>query len=164
MIDASQFTGAWDYATLPANIRLGEDCWIERRDSFSRFVSERDPALVLGDRVRVYTWSSFSLDRTGYVEVGEDSVLVGAQFMSAERISIGRRVLISYNVLIADCDFHPRDPDLRRLDAIANAPGPGRPPRPPISSRAVVIDDDVVIGAGAMILNCLLYTSPSPRD
>lgn len=152
MIDASLYTGDWDYATLPANIRIGRDCYIERRESFTRFASARDPALVLGDRVHIYTWSAFSLDQDGLVEVGDDATLVGAQFMCAEHITVGRRVIVSYNVLIADCDFHPRDPELRRLDAIANAPGPGRPARPRLSSRPVLIEDDVVVGAGAMIL------------
>ena len=30
-------TGAWDYTTLPKNIRIGADCHLERKDSFKRF-------------------------------------------------------------------------------------------------------------------------------
>lgn len=72
--------------------------------------------------------------------------------MCAERIQIGRRVIISYNVTLADSDFHPRDPDLRRQDAMANAPEGDRSRRPPVVSRPLVIDDDVWIGIGAIIL------------
>jgi acetyltransferase-like isoleucine patch superfamily enzyme len=55
-------------------------------------------------------------------------------------------------VTIADCDFHPRDPELRKQDAIANAPHGDRGQRPPLVSRPVVIEDDVWIGIGAIVL------------
>jgi len=150
--DLRALTGRWDYATLPANVRIGADCHLERRDSFERFRSERDPGLVLGDRVHVYTWTSFNVENGGAIEVGDDSVLVGAVFMCAESIRIGRSVVVSYNVTIADSDFHPHDPEQRLLDSIANAPHGDRSTRPALVSRPVVIDDDVWIGIGAIVL------------
>lgn len=107
-------TGAWDYAKLPPNVRIGAGCFLERKDSFERFRSVNNLGLVLGNRAQVYTWSAFSVEPTGTVSVGDDTILVGAIFMCAESISIGNRVVISYNVTIADSDFHPRDPDVRR--------------------------------------------------
>ena len=142
----------WDYSTLPRNVRLGEDCLLENRDSFGRFRSTRDPGLVLGDRVRVHTWTTFNVDPGGVVEIGDDTVLVGAVFMCAERISVGRRVVISYNVTIADSDFHPRDPDARRQDAEANAPMGDPSRRPAITTAPVTIGDDAWIGIGAIVL------------
>ena len=50
-----------------------------------------DEALVLGDRVKIYTWTEFNIEPEGIVEVGDDCVLVGAIFMCAESIRIGRR-------------------------------------------------------------------------
>ena len=146
------YTGAWDYGTLPANIRLGRDCYLERRESFERVRSTRDPALVLGDRVRVYTWTAFNLEPGGCMEVGDDSILVGPVFMCAERITIGRGVLLSYHVTVADCDFHPRDPARRIEDAIANAPDGDRERRPPLVAKPVVIEDEAQVGIGAIIL------------
>jgi acetyltransferase-like isoleucine patch superfamily enzyme len=145
-------TGNWDYQTLPANVRFGRDCWFERKDSFGRFHSSRNPGLVFGERVRVYTWTTFNVEATGLVEVGDDSILVGPVFMCAERISVGRRVVISYNVTIADADFHPIDPEVRKQDAEANAPQGDRNRRPPYISRPVTIEDDTWIGIGAIIL------------
>jgi acetyltransferase-like isoleucine patch superfamily enzyme len=72
--------------------------------------------------------------------------------MCSDRITLGKRVVVSYHVTIADSDFHPRDPEARRLDAIANAPGGDRSQRPPVLSSPVVIDDDVWIGIGAIVL------------
>lgn len=145
-------TGHWDYRSLPANVVVGRDCWFERKDSFGSFRSEQNPGLIFGDRVRVYTWATFNIEPTGVVEVGSDSVLVGPVFMCAERITLGCRVVISYNVTIADSDFHPIDPELRKQDAIANSPCGDRSQRPSYVSRPVVIGDDVWIGIGAIVL------------
>lgn len=150
--DSRDFSGEWDYTTLPDNIQIGAGCYLERRESFARVRSRRDPGLVLGDRVLVYTWTAFSIEPDGLIEIGDDSVLAGAVFWCAHHIAIGRRVVISYNVVIADSDFHRRDPGQRRLDAIAVAPFGDAANRPPSAARPVVIEDDVQVGIGALIL------------
>jgi acetyltransferase-like isoleucine patch superfamily enzyme len=61
-------------------------------------------------------------------------------------------VVVSYHVTIADSDFHPLDPAVRRRDAIANAPGGDPSRRPVVDASPVVIDDDVWIGIGAYVL------------
>lgn len=150
--DLRDLTGGWDRTRLAPNVRVGRDCYLERFESFDRFRSTRDPGLVLGDRVTVYTWTTFNIEPDGIVEVGDDSVLVGAVFMCGERITIGRSVVISYNVTIADSDFHPLDPVARRQDARANAPGGDLDARPPIETRPVTIEDGAWIGIGAIVL------------
>jgi len=73
--------------------------------------------------------------------------------MAEELIEIGSYCLISWNVGIADSDFHPIDPALRRQDALALAPCyKERPPRPPIRTAPVRIADNVWIGMNAVIL------------
>ena len=151
-LNVEAFVGKWDYDQLPSNVVVGRDCWLERADSFSRFRSQRTPGLIIGDRVRVYTWTTFNVEPNGLVVIGDDSVLVGPVFMCGEQITVGARVVISYNVTIADSDFHPIDPDLRKQDAIANSPYGDRLQRPPVVCRPVVIEDDVWIGIGAIIL------------
>lgn len=151
-MDITDITGKWDYRSLPENIKVGSGCFMERRSSFHRFRSEQPVGLSLGANVTAYTWTEFNIDPEGQVTVGDDSVLVGAIFMCSDRITIGKRVVISYHVTIADSDFHPLDLEARRLDAIANAPGGDRSKRPPIESRPVVIEDDAWIGIGAIVL------------
>jgi acetyltransferase-like isoleucine patch superfamily enzyme len=151
-MDIGAITGSWPYGDLPANVRVGPGCFLERKESFTRFRSRREPGLVLGAGVQVYTWTEFNVEPAGLVEVGDEAILVGAVLMCAESIRIGKRVIVSYNVTIADCDFHPRDPELRKQDAIANSPQGDRSQRPPLVSRPVVIEDDVWIGIGAIVL------------
>jgi acetyltransferase-like isoleucine patch superfamily enzyme len=152
MVDIGELTGDWDYSTLPANVRVGHRCFLEDRGSFRKFLSRQDPGLIIGDRVKAYNWTAFSVDPTGYLEVGDDCTLVGAIFWCGHRIILGKRVQVSYNVMIADSDFHPKDPDLRRLDAKAISPFGNKADRPAIDHRPVIIEDDVEIGIGAIIL------------
>jgi acetyltransferase-like isoleucine patch superfamily enzyme len=148
----AEVTGGWDYGSLPGNVHLGEGCFIEMPESFAGCRSACDPAVTLGDRVRVYGWTRFNLEPTGRVEVGDDSVLVGAMLMGAERITIGARVVVSYFVTIADSDFHPRDAEARRRDIEALLPGGDPSQRAPITTRPVVVEHDAWIGIGAILL------------
>lgn len=150
--DRAELDGSWDLADLPANVVAGEGCWIERKASFERFRSTREPGLVLGRRVRAYTATYFNVEPPGVLEIGDDCILAGAMFMVAGHVRLGRRVVVSYGVTIADCDFHPLDPELRRLDAIAHAPGGAYHERQPFEAEPVDIGDDVRIGVGAIVL------------
>jgi acetyltransferase-like isoleucine patch superfamily enzyme len=149
---SDDMTGEWDYGSLGPAVRLGRGVYLERRGSFDRIRSRHVPALVLGDGVRVYTWTSFSIEDAGMVSIGEDAVLVGAHVMCADRISIGREVVASYSVTITDCDFHPMDPGLREVDAVAVSPSGNRSRRPPLVTAPVSIGDRARIGVGAIIL------------
>lgn len=151
-LEVGYLTGEWDHAELPDNVSVGEGCFLERGDAFSRFFSERDIGLKIGDRVRAYTWTSFSVEPHGVLKIGDDCVLVGALFMCSNRIDVGDRVYVAYNVTIADCDFHPLDPEQRKLDAIAISPEGDMSARPSYPSSPVIIEDDVSIGIGSAIL------------
>jgi acetyltransferase-like isoleucine patch superfamily enzyme len=151
-MDIRDHIGAWDYSTLPDNVRLGKDCFLEERRSFERFRSCRTPGLVIGNRVKAYNWTAFSVETAGYLEIGDEAILTGAVFWCAHHIIVGRRVSISYNVMIADSDFHPKDLAQRRVDAAAISPAGDVSARPAFDCRPVIIEDDVQIGIGAIVL------------
>jgi acetyltransferase-like isoleucine patch superfamily enzyme len=151
-MDERDLTGAWDYGTLPDNVHVGEGCFLELREAFVRFRSRRRPGLVLGRGVRAYTGTAFCVEPSGQLVVGDDTTLAGAVFLCAGRITVGSRVILSYHVTVADCDFHPHDPDERMRDAVANAPLGDRGVRPALVTRPVVIEDDVWVGIGAIVL------------
>jgi acetyltransferase-like isoleucine patch superfamily enzyme len=60
--------------------------------------------------------------------------------------------LIAGGVTVADSDFHPLTPAARLADTIALSPVGNRKRRPLISTKPVVIEDDVWIGYNATIL------------
>jgi acetyltransferase-like isoleucine patch superfamily enzyme len=73
--------------------------------------------------------------------------------MAEERIEIGSHCLVSWNVGIADSDFHPLQPAQRLIDSQALAPYfKDRPPRPKLKTAPVIISDNVWIGMNATIL------------
>ena len=73
--------------------------------------------------------------------------------MAEERIEIGSHCLISWNVGIADSDFHPLDASARRHGrARSRTLLRGAPAAPRHSHRPVIIADNVWIGMNAVIL------------
>jgi len=74
------------------------------------------------------------------LEIGEDFGMSGGSIVAAERITIGNRVTIGANCTIIDTDFHPIDPQQRRLHP-QNA-----------KTAPIIIEDDVFIGMNSLIL------------
>jgi acetyltransferase-like isoleucine patch superfamily enzyme len=145
--------GDWYQGTVPQNVHWSEGVYVETAQIFRFVRSKLDPAVELAPHVSCYAGCSFSIGPRGSCKVGEFTLLNGAIIMAEERIEIGSHCLISWNVGIADSDFHPLDPVQRRIDAMALAPFfKDRPPRPEIRTKPVIIKDNVWIGMGAVIL------------
>ncbi len=131
--------GDWWAHPIPPNVDFGQGFYCETAQVF-RFMKTKEPhALRLGDHVSVYAGCSFALGVNGSAVVGDFTLLNGALVMADERIEIGSHCLISWNVGIADSDFHPLEPAQRLIDAQAVA-------------RPVKISDNVWIGMNAVIL------------
>ena len=145
--------GDWWQQPIPENVAWGEGVYLETAQIF-RFMRSKQPrAVVLGDHVSCYAGVSFALGEKGTCKIGDFTLLNGALIMADERIEIGKHVLVSWNVGIADSDFHPIDAAQRRIDTMALAPFyKDRPPRPPLKTAPVIIEDNVWIGMNAVIL------------
>ncbi len=72
--------------------------------------------------------------------IGDDFGMTGGSIICEERITIGDRVTVGANTVIADTDFHPLVPQHRY-----EAPLDG-------ATRPIVIEDDVFIGMQCLIL------------
>jgi acetyltransferase-like isoleucine patch superfamily enzyme len=143
----------WWPKPIPENVTYGEGCYIESAQIFKNFKGTRSPAVEIGNYVSCYCGCSFSVGEHGHVRVGDYSLLNGALIMADESVEIGSYCLISWNVAIADGDYHPIDAAQRRQDAIALSPyAPNRPERPRIKTAPVKIGDNVWIGLNAVIL------------
>lgn len=75
------------------------------------------------------------------IEIGEGAGLSGVSIVAATAVTIGDRSLIGSGAVLWDTDFHPLDPGERRRHATRGA-----------LTAAIVVGDDVFIGARAMIL------------
>ena len=145
--------GDWWADPIPPNVQFGAGFYCETAQIFRFMRNHAEGAVKLGDYVSCYAGCSFSLGQNGRATVGDFTLMNGALVMAEELIEIGSYCLISWNVGIADSDFHPIDPAQRRIDALALAPYyKERPPRPPIRTAPVRIADNVWIGMNAVIL------------
>jgi acetyltransferase-like isoleucine patch superfamily enzyme len=142
----------WD-KPIPDNVEFGEGFYCETAQVFRHLRASHKSAVVLGNHVSVYAGCSFAVGAGGTCSVGDFTLLNGALLMAEERIEIGSHCLVSWNVGIADSDFHPLAPAQRLIDAEALAPFyKDRPPRPKLTTRPVIIGDNVWIGMNAVIL------------
>ena len=131
----------WWQHPIPENVTWGEGFYCETAQIFRFMRSKLPNAVELGEHVSCYAGVSFAIGVNGSCKIGDFSLLNGALLMADERIEIGRHVLISWNVGIADSDFHPLDAAQRRIDTYALAPFyKDRPPRPPLKTAPVIIE------------------------
>ena len=145
--------GDWWTQPIPANVEFGEGFYCETAQIFRHLRSKNPRAVVIGRHVSCYAGCSFSVGDNGQCSIGDFTLLNGALIMAEEKIDIGSHCLISWNVGIADSDFHPLEPAQRLIDAQALAPYfKNRPPRPKLKTAPVKITDNVWIGMNAIIL------------
>jgi acetyltransferase-like isoleucine patch superfamily enzyme len=143
----------WWPNPIPANVEFGDGFYCETAQVFRFLRSTHKSALTLGNHVSIYAGCSFSIGPAGRCRVGDFTLLNGALIMAEEQIDIGSHCLVSWNVGIADSDFHPLQPAQRLIDAEALAPFfENRPPRPKLTTAPVIIGDNVWIGMNATIL------------
>ena len=145
--------GDWWPEPIPDNVEFGEGFYCETAQIFRKLQSKQPRAVVIGKHVSCYAGCSFAIGEYGHCTVGDFSLLNGALIMAEENIEIGSHCLVSWNVGIADSDFHPLAPAQRLIDAQALAPYfKDRPSRPKLKSAPVKISDNVWIGMNAVIL------------
>ncbi len=143
----------WWPHPIPSNVEFGEGFYCESAQIFRHLKSTAPRAVVIGNHVSCYAGCSFAIGEKGRCTIGSFTLLNGALLMAEEWIEIGSHCLISWNVGIADSDFHPLEPAQRIIDAHALAPFlKNRPPRPVLRTAPVIICDNVWIGMNATIL------------
>jgi len=145
--------GDWWPHPIPPNVKFGEGFYCESAQIFRHLRSTKRRAVVIGDHVSCYAGCSFSVGENGQCTIGDFTLLNGALIMAEDKIDIGSHCLVSWNVGIADSDFHPLEPAQRLIDAQALAPFfKDRPQRPKLRTAPVIISDNVWIGMNATIL------------
>jgi acetyltransferase-like isoleucine patch superfamily enzyme len=143
----------WWPQPIPPNVEFGEGFYCETAQVFRMLKNKQPDAVIIGQHVSCYAGCSFALGKDGRCTIGDFSLLNGALIMAEERIDIGSHCLISWNVGLADSDFHPLEPAQRRVDAQALAPFfKNRPARPRLKTAPIKIGDNVWIGMNAVIL------------
>lgn len=142
--------GRYAHGDAPPNVVLDTGTLIRGPRAFARFKSTRTLALVVGKNCTL-DGVHFALNPDARLTIGDDCAFSGSLILVEAEITIGNRVVIGWNAVLSDSDFHPIDPDERRLDAIACSTLP-EGPRRHYASKPVVIGDDVFVGHNATVL------------
>jgi acetyltransferase-like isoleucine patch superfamily enzyme len=144
----------WDWypGTVPANVVLDPEAYLETSYSFFHYRSEAPEGVRIGRGASVYLGVMFDVGPEGRVSIGEFSLLNGAWIMSDGAIEIGNHCLISWRVVLMDSYRLPFDVARRRgrLEEAALAKRRCLPHGE--SARPIVIGNSVWIGFDACVL------------
>ncbi|MBI3543310.1 MAG: acyltransferase [Deltaproteobacteria bacterium] len=140
-------------------IKLGENVRIQ---ALSCLNADRPAAQInVGDDSIIYELAKIGAYGTGSVTIGEGTIIGDALIYSRASITLGKRVVTSWNVFIQDFDPHPIEPELRALQMrhmAENFRPQYRASRPvpkldwTFPSAPITIGDDVWLGANVTVL------------
>jgi acetyltransferase-like isoleucine patch superfamily enzyme len=135
----------------PPNIIVGERSVLSGSAPFKRFYGVCNPALTIGSDCSMIG-TQFSIGPEGVATIGDFCYFTNAVLLCEAEVHIGNHVVIGWNATISDSDFHPLSPAERIQDAIALSPLGDKGERSQFATKPVIIEDDVYIGPGAVIL------------
>jgi acetyltransferase-like isoleucine patch superfamily enzyme len=92
----------WFSRQLPANIRLGEGCWLYSSYAFAHYASNSSSGLCVGQNTGLYHGTFFDLGPKAEVTIGDFCSLVGVIFATNGRVTIDDFTFIAHEVVIAD--------------------------------------------------------------
>lgn len=150
----SKRTLPWDWhpGTIPDNVVLGDDTYIETSLSFELYRSQSPVGLRLGRGSAVYKDTMLDLGSRAQVQVGEYALIHGARIICDAELNIGNYVLISWQVVLMDTYRVPFDLGKRRQILERASCQPSRYPSADLPAQPICIQDNVWIGFDACIL------------
>ncbi|MDA3924601.1 MAG: acyltransferase [Kiritimatiellae bacterium] len=129
-----KWSPTWRLWRLPLISCKGKGSKIEIGENFTACSDPKHNSLGVIQRVTIKTVGHGAL-----ITLGDRVGISGCTITAARSIIIGDHVLIGSGALITDNDAHPISPDDRRLGCAG-------------ISKPIVIEDDVFIGARAIVL------------
>ena len=144
----------WDWypGTIPDNVTLEDDTYIETSLSFKLCRSRSPVGLRLGRGSAVYKDTMFDLGPRAQVQVGECALLHGARIICDAELKIGNYALISWQVVLMDTYRVPFDSVKRRQILERASCQSSRSPSADVPAQPICIQDNVWIGFDACIL------------
>lgn len=133
-----------------------------RSQNIQNFLAGSELARIIVDaHTIVYENARIEVYDSGIVQIGESSILGDVRIACRQKITIGKRLLTSWNVLIQDYDPHPTSQELRgiQVEMMTADFSPRYGKRPQVRSldwtpncKEIIIGDDVWLGANCTIL------------
>jgi acetyltransferase-like isoleucine patch superfamily enzyme len=153
-LDIANRTLSWDWypGTIPENVTLEEDAYLETSYSFLLYRSRASNAVRIGRAATIYLGTMFDVGPKGRVLVGEFALVHGAWIICDGAVEIGDYSLISWNVVLMDSYRLPINIADRRR-ALEQIPRhPLRCPDAQIDSQPIRVGRNVWIGFECCVL------------
>ncbi len=144
----------WHSGSIPPNIVLGENVYIDSSYSFEPFHSEREIGFYLGEASGVYSASTLIVGANGTVNVGSYTILNGTVIVCNDRVTIGNHCMLAWGSTVTDtwAGFASVSIEKRREVLRFAATDARRRLLPVDIPRPVVLEDNVWVGFDAVIL------------
>ena len=151
---AAHRTLAWDWytGTIPQNVALEADAYLETTYSFHRYRSRAQPGVRIGRAATIYLGTMFDVGIEGRVSVGQYALVHGAWIICDAEIEIGDYTLISWNVVLMDNYRVQLDPAARRRQLLQVPSSSPRRPTSAGSAQPIRIGRNVWIGFDCCVL------------
>jgi acetyltransferase-like isoleucine patch superfamily enzyme len=140
----------WHPGTIPENVWLAQDAYIESTLSFECYRSQAALGLRLGQGSAIYKDTMLDLGINGSISIGDFSLIHGARLSCEGPLHIGSYVLISWQVVVMDSYRVPLAPSARRR--IWQLQDNFYPQPEEVQIAPIVLQDNVWIGFDACIL------------
>jgi len=150
-------TLSWDWysGSVPENVTLGEDSYVETSYSFYFYRSELPAGVEYGRGASTYLGTMFDVGPRGRVRLGDFTLVHGARIICDSEIVIGDYGLISWNVVLMDTYRLPTDAAQRRSElqrAAADTKRRFPPAASGLKSSPIRIERNVWVGFDSCIL------------
>src|SRR5687768_5191468 len=109
-----QIEGDWFDGTVPKNVVIDPEAYVETTYSFQMFRSTLPAGLRIGRGTSVYLGTMFDVGEEGMVSIGDFCLSNGTRIICDREVRIGDYSLISWNVVLMDSYRMPKSSLLRR--------------------------------------------------
>jgi acetyltransferase-like isoleucine patch superfamily enzyme len=134
----------------PDGIAIGRSSRIQRLRCLR--TGSAKARILVGEHAIVYENARIEAHGEGTIRIGDCAVIGDARIYCRNKVTIGARLLASWNVLIQDFDPHPLDPALRARQVEDICGLPAKKLDWDFSSEEIEIGEDVWLGANATVL------------
>ena len=152
--DATPRTIPWDWypGSIPDNVILGDDAYVETSFSFYLYRSEAEVGVRIGRGASTYLGTMFDVGPRGRVSLGDFALVHGARIICDQEIEIGDYALVSWNVVLMDSYRVPIDPTERRSELERVPRRAARYIDAEVAARPIRIGKNVWIGFESCVL------------
>lgn len=142
----------WFNGGIPSNVDVAETAWIDSSYSLAAVNSTHSPAVSLDDASGLYAHATPIVGPQGRLEIGAYTCVNSTNIVCHNRITIGSHCFIAWGVVISDSE-PATCPVAIRATALSNSAANSKRFYPqPGDSKPIVIEDNVWIGFGAVIM------------